>query len=66
MSLVELAIWVSEGNITYRKSLFLSECLIRLHDELVQELVVSVVVADGHHDHTTWFQLIDEGLRYSG
>ena len=64
-SLLELAIWVCEGNVADGKPLFLCECPVRFHHELVEELVVSVVVSDGHYDHTAWFQLVNERLRNS-
>ena len=61
-SLVELPIWVCQGNVANRETLFLSELLIRLHDKLIQELVVRVVFANWHHDNTAWVQLVNKSL----
>ena len=46
--------------------MLLSELPVRLHQKLIEELVVSVVVPNRHHDDPTRFQLVDESLRHSG
>ena len=62
ISLIELAIRVSQCNVANKESLFLRELFVRLHDKLVEELIVRVIVANWHHDYAAWVQLVDKGL----
>ena len=64
LSLIQLTIRVCESNIADGEAPLLSELPVGLHDKLVEELVVSVVVAYRHHNDPTRFQLVDECLRH--